>query len=139
VVCADPGLAQLDRNINGVLLRMIVNTEADNHRAATARLHRKAQQLVGKRGYDLRQATEWRLERLNTIARQSDLAERPSYSRLDLAQLPVTMPAIDACPAVMGGLVPAIHVLPFSKQSKCVDARDKRGHDDNRRTTGSAP
>jgi hypothetical protein len=30
---------------------------------------------------------------------------------------------------VMAGLVPAIHALPAAK--KDVDARDKRGHDDN--------
>jgi hypothetical protein len=35
--------------------------------------------------------------------------------RLDLAQLPVTMPEINACPAVMAGLVPAIHALSFPK------------------------
>jgi hypothetical protein len=35
---------------------------------------------------------------------------------------------IEAIPAVMAGLVPAIHV--FARAAKNVDARDKPGHDD---------
>jgi uncharacterized protein len=75
-ICADPGLAQLDRNINDVFLRVIASAESDSHRAALA-LTREQRDFIGKRnasfgrrGYDLRQAMEERLERLNTIARQ---------------------------------------------------------------------
>ena len=75
-ICADPGLAQLDRNINDVFLRVIASAESDSHRAAPA-LTQQQREFVGKRnasfgrrGYDLRQAMEERLEKLNTIARQ---------------------------------------------------------------------
>ncbi|MBA2401834.1 MAG: hypothetical protein H0V72_24675 [Bradyrhizobium sp.] len=75
-ICADPGLAQLDRNINDVFLRVIASAESDSHRAALA-LTRQQRNFVdkrnssfGKRGYDLREAMEERLEKLNTIARQ---------------------------------------------------------------------
>ena len=75
-ICADPGLAQLDRNINDVFLRVIASAETDSHRAALA-LTRQQRDFIdkrnasfGRRGYDLRQAMEDRLEKLNTIARQ---------------------------------------------------------------------
>ena len=75
-ICADPGLAQLDRNINDVFLRVIASAESDSHRAALA-LTREQRDFIGKRnasfgrrGYDLRQAMEDRLEKLQTIARQ---------------------------------------------------------------------
>ena len=75
-ICADPGLAQLDRNINDVFLRVISSAESDSHRAALA-LTRQQRDFIekrngsfGKRGYDLRQAMEERLEKLNAIARQ---------------------------------------------------------------------
>ena len=73
-ICADPGLAQLDRNIR--VLRVIANAESDSHRAALALTRQqrgfieKRNASFGKRGYDLRQAMEDRLEKLNTIARQ---------------------------------------------------------------------
>jgi uncharacterized protein len=80
-ICADPGLAQLDRNINDVFLRAIASAEADNHRAALA-LTQQQRDFIGKRnasfgrrGYDLRQAMEERLDQLNAIAGQG-LAER---------------------------------------------------------------
>ena len=70
-ICADPGLAQLDRNINDVFLRVIASAESDSHRAALA-LTREQRDFIGKRnasfgrrGYDLRQAMEERLEKLN--------------------------------------------------------------------------
>jgi tetratricopeptide (TPR) repeat protein len=75
-ICADPGLAQLDRNINDVFLRVIASAESDSHRAALALTRQqrgfidKRNASFGKRGYDLRQAMEDRLEKLNTIARQ---------------------------------------------------------------------
>jgi uncharacterized protein YecT (DUF1311 family) len=75
-ICADPSLAQLDRNINDVFLRVVASAESDSHRAALA-LTRQQRDFIekrnasfGKRGYDLRQAMEDRLEKLNTIARQ---------------------------------------------------------------------
>ena len=75
-ICADPGLAQLDRNINDVFLRVIASAESDSHRAALA-LTQQQRDFIGKRnasfgrrGYDLRQAMEERLEKLNTIAKQ---------------------------------------------------------------------
>src|SRR5260221_3031026 len=75
-ICADPGLAQLDRNINDVFLRAIASAESDSHRAALA-LTRQQRDFIdlrnasfGRRGYDLRQAMEERLDRLNSIARQ---------------------------------------------------------------------
>ena len=75
-ICADPGLAQLDRNINDVFLRVIADAESDSHRAALA-LTQEQRNFVaernasfGRRGYDLRQAMEERLDKLNTIARQ---------------------------------------------------------------------
>jgi uncharacterized protein YecT (DUF1311 family) len=87
-ICADPGLAQLDRNINDVFLRVIASAESDSHRAALALTRQqrgfieKRNGLFGKRGYDLRQAMEDRLEKLNTIARQQIFAEWSSYSSL---------------------------------------------------------
>jgi len=75
-ICADPGLAQLDRNINDVFLRAIADAESDSHRAALA-LTREQRNFVdkrnasfGRRGYDLRQAMEERLDKLKDIARQ---------------------------------------------------------------------
>ena len=75
-ICADPGLAQLDRNINDVFLRLIADAESDSHRAALT-LTQEQRNFVnernasfGRRGYDLRQAMEDRLDKLNTIARQ---------------------------------------------------------------------
>jgi tetratricopeptide (TPR) repeat protein len=71
-----PGLAQLDRNISDVLLRVIASAESDSRRAALA-LTRQQRDFIGKRnasfgkrGYDLRQALEDRLEKLKAIALQ---------------------------------------------------------------------
>ena len=47
-ICADPGLAQLDRNINDVFLRVIASAESDSHRAALA-LTRQQRDFIGKR------------------------------------------------------------------------------------------
>ncbi|WP_190241779.1 hypothetical protein [Bradyrhizobium algeriense] len=55
---------------------MIANAEADSRRAALALTRQQRDFLekrnasFGRRGYDLRQATEDRLEKLNTIVRQ---------------------------------------------------------------------
>ncbi len=75
-ICADPGLAQLDRNINDIFLKVVANAEADSHRAALALTQQqrnfidKRNTSFGRRGYDLRQAMEQRLDKLQTIARQ---------------------------------------------------------------------
>jgi uncharacterized protein YecT (DUF1311 family) len=75
-ICADPGLAQLDRNINDVFLRVIASAEADSHRAALALTEQqrdfigKRNASFGRRGYDLRQAMQERLDKLNTIVRR---------------------------------------------------------------------
>jgi tetratricopeptide (TPR) repeat protein len=75
-ICADPGLARLDRNINDVFLRVIADAESDSHRAALA-LTRQQRDFIdqrntsfGRSGYDLRQAMQERLDKLNSIARQ---------------------------------------------------------------------
>jgi uncharacterized protein len=75
-ICADPGLAQLDRNISDVFLRVIADAEASSHQTALA-LTRQQRDFIdtrnasfGHRGYDLRQAMEQRLDRLNTIAQR---------------------------------------------------------------------
>ena len=55
---------------------MIANAQADSHRAALALTKQqrafidKRNASFGTRGYDLRQAMEERLEKLNAIARQ---------------------------------------------------------------------
>ena len=74
-ICADPGLARLDRDINDVFLRAIASAEADSHRAALA-LTQQQRDFIEKRnasfghhGYDLRQAMAERLDKLNTSAR----------------------------------------------------------------------
>jgi uncharacterized protein YecT (DUF1311 family) len=76
VICADAGLAQLDRNINEAFLRVIASTEADSHRAALALMQEqrdfvaKRNASFGRRGYDLRQAMQGPLDQLSTIVRQ---------------------------------------------------------------------
>jgi uncharacterized protein len=74
-ICADPGLALLDRNINDVFLRVIADADSDSHRAALSLIRQRRDFIdqrnasFGRRGYDLRQAMEERLEKLNTIVR----------------------------------------------------------------------
>jgi tetratricopeptide (TPR) repeat protein len=74
-ICVDPGLARLDRDINDVFLRAIASAEADSHRAALALTQaqrdfiEKRNASFGRHGYDLRQAMEQRLDKLNTSAR----------------------------------------------------------------------
>jgi uncharacterized protein len=75
-ICADPGLAQLDRNIHDVFLKVVAGAEADSHRAALA-LTRQQRDFIDKRnasfgkpGYDLGKAMAERLDKLETIARQ---------------------------------------------------------------------
>jgi tetratricopeptide (TPR) repeat protein len=70
-ICADPGLARLDRDINGVFLRVIA--ESPNRRAALALTGEqrdfiaKRNASFGKRGYDLRLAMEARLKALTGV------------------------------------------------------------------------
>ena len=98
-ICADPGLAQLDRNINDVFLRAIASAEAGSHRAALALteqqrdFHRHAQRLV--RPARLRPApgdggAAGQAQRHRPAVGLS-LTAKPF--RLDLPPLPVTMPA----------------------------------------------
>jgi tetratricopeptide (TPR) repeat protein len=70
-ICADPGLAKLDRDINEVFLRVIA--ESSNRRAALALTGQqrdfiaKRNASFGKRGYDLRVAMEARLKALTGV------------------------------------------------------------------------
>jgi uncharacterized protein len=75
-ICSDPGLAQFDRNINDVFLRAIASAETGDHRAAME-LTRQQRDFIGKRnasfgrrGYDLRQAMEERLDKLGAVAQR---------------------------------------------------------------------
>ena len=47
-ICADPGLAQLDRDINEVFLKAVANAEGGSHRAALA-LTRQQREFIEKR------------------------------------------------------------------------------------------
>jgi tetratricopeptide (TPR) repeat protein len=78
-ICADPKLARLDRDMSDAFLKAIASAESQNHRAALA-LTRQQRDFIdkrnasfGRRGYDLRQAMEQRLDQLNS---QPPLAER---------------------------------------------------------------
>ena len=70
-ICADPGLAKLDRDINEVFLRVIA--DQPNRRAALALTGQqrdfiaKRNASFGKRGYDLRVAMEARLKALTGV------------------------------------------------------------------------
>jgi tetratricopeptide (TPR) repeat protein len=73
-ICANPELADLDRAINAAHVRVV--NEARSQRE-TRGLQREQEQFIarrnasfGRRGYDLRQAMETRLDKLNSIARQ---------------------------------------------------------------------
>jgi hypothetical protein len=65
---AAPVLAQLDRNVDDVFLRLIANVGADSHRAALALTQQqhdfvdKRNASFGRRAHDLRQARRsgWR-------------------------------------------------------------------------------
>jgi tetratricopeptide (TPR) repeat protein len=70
-ICADPGLAKLDRDINEVFVRVIA--DQPNRRAALALTQQqrdfiaKRNASFGKRGYDLRVAMEARLKALTGV------------------------------------------------------------------------
>jgi uncharacterized protein len=70
-ICADPGLAKLDRDINEVFVR--VTADQPNRRAALALTQQqrdfiaKRDASFGKRGYDLRVMMEARLKALTGV------------------------------------------------------------------------
>jgi tetratricopeptide (TPR) repeat protein len=70
-ICADPGLAKLDRDINDIFLRVIA--ESPNRRAALTLTGEqrdfiaKRNASFGKRGYDLRVAMKARLKALTGV------------------------------------------------------------------------
>lgn len=75
-ICADPALAQLDRDMNEVFLKAVANAEGGSHRAALA-LTQQQREFIEKRnasygrpGYDLRQAMEERVDQLGAISKQ---------------------------------------------------------------------
>jgi tetratricopeptide (TPR) repeat protein len=67
-ICADPGLARLDRDINDIFLRVIADQPNRRSALALAGEQRdfiaKRNASFGKRGYDLRMAMEARLKAL---------------------------------------------------------------------------
>jgi tetratricopeptide (TPR) repeat protein len=75
-ICADPGLAQLDREMNDAFLRAIANAENDNHRVALNLTQAQRKFIAernaqfGRPGYDLRQAMAERVDRLGAISKQ---------------------------------------------------------------------
>ena len=96
-ICADPGLAQLDRNINDVFLQVIASAESDSHRAALARPGSSAASSKSATARSaagvMISARRWRSGWRSSIRSPGSegLAVRPSYSRLDIPPLPVTM------------------------------------------------
>ncbi|HYI26828.1 MAG TPA: lysozyme inhibitor LprI family protein [Bradyrhizobium sp.] len=75
-ICANPELADLDREINATFLKVIARPEYDSHRASTALLREqrnfidKRNASFGRPAYDLRKAMKERLDKLNSIVRQ---------------------------------------------------------------------
>jgi tetratricopeptide (TPR) repeat protein len=70
-ICADPGLAKLDRDINDIFLRVIVDSPS---RRAALTLTGEQRDFIakrnasfGRRGYDLRVAMEGRLKALTGV------------------------------------------------------------------------
>lgn len=70
VICTDPGLSRLDRDINEAYARMIKSAAGDSQRAADALRDQQREFIAtrnasfGKPDYDVRDAMERRLERL---------------------------------------------------------------------------
>ncbi|MDB5584721.1 MAG: hypothetical protein JWR80_9897, partial [Bradyrhizobium sp.] len=75
-ICANPELADLDREINAVFLKVIAKPEYDSHRASMALLRQQRKFIdrrnasFGRPDYDLRKAMKERLDKLNTLTRQ---------------------------------------------------------------------
>ena len=115
-ICANPELADLDREINAMNAKVVREATGDNARAGRA-LQREQDDFVARRnaafgqpGYDLRRAMKERLDAVCWRLKRGSPAVK--LFRLDLAPLPVTMRGKYHCRrAVMAGLVPAIHVL----------------------------
>jgi tetratricopeptide (TPR) repeat protein len=70
-ICADPELARLDSEINGVFLRVIADQKSRRDALALTQAQRdfiaKRNASFGKRGYDLRVAMEARLKALTGV------------------------------------------------------------------------
>jgi uncharacterized protein len=70
-ICADPGLARLDSEINGVFLRVIADQPNRRDALKLTQQQRdfiaKRNASFGKRGYDLRVAMEARLKALTGV------------------------------------------------------------------------
>jgi tetratricopeptide (TPR) repeat protein len=70
-ICADPGLAKLDRDINDIFLRVIADQKSRRDALALTQQQRdfiaKRNASFGKRGYDLRLAMEARLKALTGV------------------------------------------------------------------------
>ena len=75
-ICADPGLAQLDREMNDAFLKAVANAENDSHRAALNLTQAQRKFIAerdaqfGRPGYDLRQAMAERVDRLGALSKQ---------------------------------------------------------------------
>ena len=75
-ICADPGLARLDREMNEAFLKAIASAESDSHRAALNLTQAQRKFIAernaqfGRPGYDLRQAMAERVDRLGAISKQ---------------------------------------------------------------------
>ena len=74
-ICADPGLAQLDREMNDAFLRAVASAENDSHRTtlnltqAQRRFIAERNAQFGRPGYDLRQAMAERADRLGATSK----------------------------------------------------------------------
>lgn len=70
-ICADPELARLDSDINGVFLRVVADQKSRRDALALTQQQRdfiaKRNASFGKRGYDLRLAMEARLKALSGV------------------------------------------------------------------------
>ena len=70
-ICADPELARLDSEINGVLLRVVADQKNRRDALDLTQQQRdfiaKRNAAFGKRGYDLRGAMEARLKALTGV------------------------------------------------------------------------
>ena len=93
-ICADPGLARLDSDINGVFLRVIASAESDSRREALALTQQqrdfigKRNASFGKRGYDLRQAMEDAAGEAQNHRPAVGLSRSAKLFRLDWRRIP---------------------------------------------------
>ena len=126
-ICANPELADLDREINATFLKVIARPESDSHRASTAltagaaQFHRQAQCLVRPAGLRFAQGHEGAAGQAQQHRPAVRFGRTSQLFRLDLSPLPVTMTEEQgrlSPSTVMAGLVPAIHVLRSSKEAR---------------------